>query len=171
MKYVNFCILIFFNKCKSNDVTVCMYSLQEIPVSLKTKGPDWSINMFGVLTRNFYSNTKFMRASAFSSPAFTSFPSKWCFIFCSYPIFSTLFEVLYYPTIHGLADIENPVINRQGQNFKNTKTLRSAILWQRCSFVPTNWHWHWVCYTVAQLQVGLFVSIALLALFICPELI
>lgn len=132
VKYVNSCRLIFPINVKP------IMSLQETPASLRTKGPAWSINMFHVLTQNFYSNTKFMRASGFSSPAFTSFLSKWCFVFCRYPIFSTLFEVFYYPAIHWLADIQNPVINGQGQNFKNMKTLRSTMLWQRCSFVPTN---------------------------------
>lgn len=136
VKYANSCRLIFpINEwCHS----VCVYPLQETPASLRTKDPAWPITVFYVLTRNFYSNTKFITASGFSSPAFTSFPSKWCFIFCSYPNFSALFEVLYYPAIHWLANIENPVINGQRQNFKNMQTLRSTVLWQRCSFVPTN---------------------------------
>lgn len=126
VKYVNFCRL-------TNDVTVCVLIAGNSSLS-ENKSSSLIHQYVPFLTQNFYANTQFMRASGFSAPAFTSFPSKWGFIFCSYPIFSILLKVLYYPAIHGLADIENRVINRQGQflKYENSKIYYPVTKMQFC---------------------------------------
>lgn len=48
VNYANSCRLFFPINVKP------MMSLQETPAFLRSKGPAWSINMFRVLTRNFY---------------------------------------------------------------------------------------------------------------------